>query len=198
MCLIVSSCQLASEPHHGFGCRRFILNLNQFVHQNLGHSAITLNMYCLRLVDISCITFDWRLRRDEEVRILLFLEIFYVMRKDLLVQELIKLIKIYIQRLNGYLGCMRRASEWPGRWFYWFHDVNWAIFKRGTYSYWSELIRISQNWSGLFRTSQDWSGHERSGHIGTGYGRSGQDRKGLDRTKQVSVGQDWKGHVRLG
>ena len=58
MCLIVISCQLASEPHHGFGCRRFILNLNQFVHQNLGHSAITLNMYCLRLVDISCITFD--------------------------------------------------------------------------------------------------------------------------------------------
>ena len=27
---------------------------------------------------------------------------------------------------------------------------------------------------------------------------AGQDRKGLDRTKQVSVGQDWKGHVRLG
>ena len=131
MCLIVSSCQLASEPHHGFGCRRFILNLNQFVHQNLGHSAITLNMYCLRLVDISCITFDWRLRRVEEVRILLLFEFFYVMRKDLLVQELIKLIKIYIQRLNGYHGCMRRASEWLGRRFYWYHDVNWAIFKLG-------------------------------------------------------------------
>ena len=36
MCLIVGSCQLASEPHHGFGCRRFILYLNQFVHKNLG------------------------------------------------------------------------------------------------------------------------------------------------------------------
>ena len=55
------------------------------------------------------------MRRVEEVRILLFFEIFYEMRKDLLVQELIKLIKIYIQRLNGYLGCGACTEQVSGQ-----------------------------------------------------------------------------------